>query len=115
MLLSDGKLSQFPAVTDFLDERRRAILNEVQGAAFRPFRIKTIVQRPVAIFVDAFNPLLNEQGVVAKAYKVYRCWVSEYQAIPELDSNANAVAIESMTVQNEGWERDEAVTEPTET
>jgi phage tail-like protein len=64
---------------------------------------------------DLIIELLNEQGVVAKAYKVYRCWVSEYQALPELDSNANAVAIESMTVQNEGWERDEAVTEPTET
>jgi phage tail-like protein len=64
---------------------------------------------------DLIIELLNEQGTVAKAYKVYRCWVSEYQAIPELDSNANAVAIESMTLQNEGWERDESVTEPTET
>ncbi len=64
---------------------------------------------------DLIIELLNEQGTVAKAYKVYRCWVSEYQALPELDSNANAVAIESMTLQNEGWERDEAVTEPTET
>lgn len=64
---------------------------------------------------DLIIELLNEQGSVAKAYKVYRCWVSEYQALPELDSNANAVAIESMTLQNEGWERDEAVTEPTET
>ena len=58
--------------------------------------------------------MLNEQGNVAKAYKVFRCWVSEYQALPEVDSNANAVAIESMTLQNEGWERDMAVTEPTE-
>jgi phage tail-like protein len=64
---------------------------------------------------DLIIELLNEQGTVAKAYKVYRCWVSEYQALPELDSNANAVAIESMTLQNEGWERDESVTEPTET
>jgi len=64
---------------------------------------------------DIIIELLNEQGIVAKAYKVYRCWVSEYQAMPELDSNANAVAIESMTVQNEGWERDVSVTEPTET
>jgi len=63
---------------------------------------------------DIIIELLNEQGVVAKSYKIYRCWVSEYQAIPELDANANAVAIESMTLQNEGWERDEAVTEPTE-
>ena len=64
---------------------------------------------------DVILELLNEQGSVAKAYKIYRCWVSEYQALPELDSNANAVAIESMTLQNEGWERDEDVAEPTET
>ncbi len=64
---------------------------------------------------DIIIELLNEQGVVVKAYKIYRCWVSEYQALPELDANANAVAIESMVLQNEGWERDESVTEPTET
>jgi phage tail-like protein len=63
---------------------------------------------------DLIIELLNEQGNVAKAYKVYRCWVSEYQAMPELDSNANAVAIETMTLQNEGWERDEDVPEPEE-
>jgi len=63
---------------------------------------------------DIIIELLNEQGNVAKAYKVFRCWVSEYQSIPELDASANAVAIESMTLQNEGWERDMSVTEPTE-
>ncbi len=64
---------------------------------------------------DLIIELLNLQGTVVKAYKVYRCWVSEYQAVPQLDSNANDVAIEMMVLQNEGWERDEAVTEPTET
>jgi phage tail-like protein len=59
--------------------------------------------------------LLNEQGNVAKAYKVYRCWVSEYQALPELDANANAIAIEHMVIQNEGWERDVDIPEPQET
>jgi phage tail-like protein len=63
---------------------------------------------------DITIKLLNEEGKVAKAYKVYRCWVSEYTALPELDANANAVAIESMTIQNEGWERDEEVSEPQE-
>ncbi len=63
---------------------------------------------------DLLVELLNEQGEVAKAYKIYRCWISEYTALPELDANGNAIAIESMTVQNEGWERDTAVTEPTE-
>jgi phage tail-like protein len=64
---------------------------------------------------DIIIELLNEQAVVAKAYKVYRCWVSEYQALPELDANAHAVAIEHMVLQNEGWERDEAITEPVQT
>lgn len=58
--------------------------------------------------------LLNEAGQVAKSYNVYRCWVSEYTALPELDSNAHVVAIEKIVLQNEGWERDNAVTEPTE-
>jgi len=64
---------------------------------------------------DLTIELLNEQGVVAKAYKVYRCWVSEYQAMPELDASAHAIAIERMVLQNEGWERDTAVPEPTQT
>ena len=64
---------------------------------------------------DLTIELLNEQGRVAKAYKVYRAWVSEYQALPELDANAHAVAIEHMVLQNDGWERDLDVVEPTET
>jgi phage tail-like protein len=59
--------------------------------------------------------LLNEAGVVAKAYKVFRCWVSEYQALPELDANGHAVAFEHIVLQNEGWTADTDVTEPTET
>lgn len=57
----------------------------------------------------------NLQGVPVKQYKVHRAWVSEYTAIPELNSNANAVMIESIVVQNEGWERDDAVVEVAET
>jgi phage tail-like protein len=64
---------------------------------------------------DLIIELLNEQGVVAKSYKVYRCWVSEYQSLPEMDANAHAIAIERMVLQNEGWERDTSVTEPTQT
>lgn len=64
---------------------------------------------------DIIIELKNEQGAVAKAYKVFRCWVSEYEALPELDANANAVAIERLVLVNEGWEQDDAVTEPTET
>jgi phage tail-like protein len=63
---------------------------------------------------DIIIELLTEQAEVAKSYKVYRCWVSEYTALPELDANANAVAIETMVLQNEGWERDTAVVEKAE-
>lgn len=63
---------------------------------------------------DIIIELMNEDHQVVKAYKVYRCWVSEYQALPELDANANAVAIEMMKLENEGWERDTSVAEPSE-
>lgn len=63
---------------------------------------------------DIIIELYNEAGQVVMAWNVYRCWVSEYTAVPELDSTANAVAIESMVIQHEGFERDLAVTEPTE-
>jgi phage tail-like protein len=58
--------------------------------------------------------LYNESGQLAIRYKVYRCWVSEYQALPDLDANANAVAIQMIKLENEGWERDAEVPEPTE-
>ena len=51
---------------------------------------------------------------LAISYKVFRCWVSEFQAQPELDANANAVAIQSLKLENEGWERDYEVAEPEE-
>lgn len=63
---------------------------------------------------DIIIEVYNEAGQVVLSYKVFRCWVSEFQAMPELDASANAVAIQTMTLQNEGWERDYEVTEPTE-
>lgn len=63
---------------------------------------------------DIILEVYNEAGQLAIAYKVYRCWVSEYQALPDLDANANAVAIQTIKLENEGWERDVEVTEPTE-
>jgi phage tail-like protein len=58
--------------------------------------------------------LYNEAGQRVLAYKVYRCWVSEYEILPDLDANANAIAIEHITLENEGWERDQSVKEPVE-
>jgi phage tail-like protein len=63
---------------------------------------------------DILIDLYNEAGQVVKTFKVYRCWVSEFQTLPDLDANANAVAIETIKLENEGWERDRDVTEPTE-
>jgi phage tail-like protein len=56
--------------------------------------------------------LYNEAGQLVLAYKIYRCWVSEYQILPDLDANANAIAIEQLKLENEGWERDKSGREP---
>ncbi len=63
---------------------------------------------------DIIIEMYNEAGQLAIAYKVFRCWVSEFQAQPDLDANANAVAIQSIKLENEGWIRDNEVPEPTE-
>jgi phage tail-like protein len=63
---------------------------------------------------DIILEMYNEAGQKVIAYNIYRCWVSEYQALPDFDANANAVAIQHIKLENEGWERDISVTEPTE-
>ena len=63
---------------------------------------------------DIVIELYNEAGQLALAYKIHRCWPSEYSALPELDASANAVAIQTLILQNEGWERDVEVQEPQE-
>ena len=63
---------------------------------------------------DITLDLYNEAGQLVLSYKIYRCWVSEYQILPDLDANANAIAIEQLKLENEGWERDHSVAEPAE-
>ena len=63
---------------------------------------------------DITLEVYNEAGQLAIAYNIFRCWASEYQSLPDLDANANAVAIQHIKLENEGWERDQAVTEPAE-
>jgi phage tail-like protein len=63
---------------------------------------------------DVVIDVYNEAGQLVIAYHVYRCWVSEFQALPEMDANANAVAIQTLKLENEGWQRDFEVTEPPE-
>jgi len=61
---------------------------------------------------DLIVELQNAAGKPIAAYKLHRCWVSEYQALPDLDVNANAVAIEHIKLENEGWERDDSLVMP---
>lgn len=63
---------------------------------------------------DIIIELYNEAGQKVLAYKVYRCWVSEYTALPDLDASASSVAIQKIKLENEGWERDTEVAEPEE-
>lgn len=95
-------LTQDPVFEDWAN-----LVNNIQGNAamsLKNFR-KDIVLN-----------VLNLQGQVAISYKIYRCWVSEAQLIPELEaSTRNAVAIQMIKLENEGWERDTSVTEPVET
>ena len=50
--------------------------------------------------------VLDLDGEVVLKYKMHKCWVSEYTAIPDFDANANAVAIKTLKIENEGWEKD---------
>ncbi|HWU96078.1 MAG TPA: phage tail protein [Sphingomonas sp.] len=54
----------------------------------------------------------NAAGQLVYAYNIYNCWPSEYTAMPELDSSSNSVAIQTLVLQNEGWERDASVKVP---
>ena len=63
---------------------------------------------------DILIELYNEAGQLVMAYKVYRCWVSEYQALPDLDSHSKTIAIQSIKLEHEGWERDYSIPEPQE-
>jgi phage tail-like protein len=58
--------------------------------------------------------LLNEEAQPVHRYIFHRCWVSDYQALPDLDAGTNVVAIEHIKIENEGWEHDLSLTEPTE-
>ena len=63
---------------------------------------------------DIVLKVYNEAGQLALVCKIFRCWVSEFEALPVLDANANAIAIQHVKLDNEGFERDIAVGEPAE-
>jgi len=83
------------------------LVNNIQGDAamsLKNFRKDIVIN------------VLNLQGQVAISYKLFRAWISEYQALPEFDAGSmNAVGIQTITLQHEGWERDATVAEPSET
>jgi len=64
--------------------------------------------------MDLRIDMLNEAGQPVHRYNVYKCWVSEYQAMPDLDAGGNAIAIEHIKIENEGWEHDLSLAEPAE-
>ena len=95
-------LTQDPAFEDWANKTWRlgaGLGNEVALADFRK---------------DVYLELYNEAGQLVRAYKIYRCWPSLYQALPALDANSAEVAIEQLVLENEGWERDTSVTEQVE-
>jgi len=63
---------------------------------------------------DIILEIYNEAGQTAITYNIFRCWVSEFQSVADFDGNANAVLIQHLKLENEGWQRDVSVTEPTE-
>jgi phage tail-like protein len=63
---------------------------------------------------DIVIEVYNEAGQLILAYKAHRCWVSQYQALPDLAADGNATLIQSITLEHEGWERDTSVPEPKE-
>jgi phage tail-like protein len=90
---------------------------EFERWADQVFKLGAPAGREVALAAfrkDIRIELLDEAGQVVLAYVVHRCWPSAYQALPDLDAHANAVAIEALVLEHEGWERDESVQEPVE-
>jgi phage tail-like protein len=69
---------------------------------------------PTELSEDIEIKLYNEAGQLVIRYKVYRCWVSECLALPDLEADSNAVLLQSITLEHEGWERDTSVQEPKE-
>ncbi|GGI77351.1 phage tail protein [Polymorphobacter multimanifer] len=63
---------------------------------------------------DVVLELYNEAGQLVIAYRIFRCWPSEYHALPDLDAGTSAVAMQVLVLENEGWERDTDVQEPAE-
>jgi phage tail-like protein len=63
---------------------------------------------------DVLLEFYNEAGQLVLAYKIFRCWPSIFEALPDLDANTGGIAIQRLVLENEGWERDASIPEPPE-
>jgi|SRR5690554_335515 len=115
-----GSFRKSPGQTDFapiIIERGVTHDPEFEKWANKVFQIQSGDGAQVSLKdfrKDIVIELYNEAGQLVIAYQVFRCWVSEYQALPELDAAGNAVLIQYLKIENEGWVRDTAITEPVE-
>ncbi len=98
LILEEGIIHD-PEFELWAKKSRNYILHMEEAVSHKDFRKDLVIE------------VYNEAGKLASVYKVYRCWVSEYQALPELDASGNAVAIQSIKLENEGWERDQGISE----
>ena len=107
-------LTQFDAITL---ERGVTYDHEFEQWANKVWKLGAALGSEVALAdfrKDVYLEFYNEAGQLALAYIIYRCWPSAYVALPDLDANSNAVALEHIKLENEGWERDTTVQEPKE-
>ena len=107
-------LTQFDAITL---ERGVTYDHEFEQWADKVWKLGAALGSEVALAdfrKDVYLEFYNEAGQLALAYIIYRCWPSAYVALPDLDANSNAVALEHIKLENEGWERDTTVQEPKE-
>jgi hypothetical protein len=102
--------------------REQSVIGPVLSVPYQ-YRFKTVkeipapngkVERREVEETATANAYFLPETLYILAYKIYRCWVSEYEILPDLDANANAVAIEHITLENEGWERDQSAKESVE-
>lgn len=120
-----GGIKRTTEVVTHRDGSGHSRVRKPRGASFEPITLERGVTHDIEFEQwvtqdsdrdrrDLVIEIYNEAGQLALAYKVVRAWVSEYQAIPDLDANAHTVIIQSLRLENEGWERELAVTEPAE-
>ena len=56
----------------------------------------------------------DEMGRIALVCRIWRCWVSEFLGMQDLKANPNALPIQLITLETEGWERVNNVKEASE-